>query len=561
MVDGERIDEGFDGRSDLPLALLGHVVLEIAEVGAADIRLDIPRAGIERHERRAHDPFVVQDRIARGHQRVALAPVREDLHRTGFVERRHDLFRARPGILHLAVAIRITDGMPHDPLPLLARRVDEEGLRIAVLRVHTGLDHALHLLLHGLFGIFLHRRVDRRVDLQPVAVDVVGRTVGLAVLAAPAVERVFLVLLHGLVVIPFGVELVALGPLGVHHKAQHLAEIGRRALVMRHGLVVEHDRQGADRVALLACQRPGILHARKHQVPPREGVLGVAHGRIPRRGVHHPHQHGRLLHVQFVRLLVEEGLRRRLDAIGVRAVFDRIEVHGGDLLLRIVVFELQRRDPLLEFRHDEFRRTDDTPPVAHRVAREKVLGQLLRDGRTAALRRILQQHGFHRHTCQRRDVDPRMGAETGVFGCDQRRDDRRHVMPVEPDVECRIGREKVFVLHIRTVLHEEGTDHLAVLGVDFGGQVAARVLQLLERRHAPEQPQGRQQQHDRQQRKGCEDHPPYPFYRFRADARLFPLCHRPEICAKDTKFITIRTAAPRPRPTRRPRCWDGRPTA
>ena len=73
--------------------------------------------------------------------------------------------------------------------------------------------------------------------------------------------------------------------------------------------------------------------------------------------------------------------------------------------------------------------------------------------------------------------------------------------------------------------------------------------------------QGRQQQHDRQQRKGCEDHPPYPFYRFRADARLFPLCHRPEICAKDTKFITIRTAAPRPRPTRRPRCWDGRPTA
>ena len=86
--------------------LYGHVVLEIAEVGAADIRLDIPRAGIERHERRAHDPFVVQDRIARGHQRVALAPVREDLHRTGFVERRHDLFRAR--LFALIVIMSVT---------------------------------------------------------------------------------------------------------------------------------------------------------------------------------------------------------------------------------------------------------------------------------------------------------------------------------------------------------------------------------------------------------------------------------------------------------------------
>ena len=561
MVDGEGVNEGLDRRADLAFALLGHVVLEVTEVRPSDIGFYEARGRIERHHRGTHDTLVVEDRVARRHQRVALALIGEHPHVAGFVESGVDLLLARPGVLHLAVTVRITDGMAHDPVALLLVGIDEKRLRRPELRVHLGLNLLLHLPLHGLLGIGLHHGVDRGIDFQPVAVDIVGRAVGLAVLAAPAVERVFLVLLHGLVVIPFGVELVALGPLGVHHKAQHLAEIGRRALVMRHGLVVGHDRQRRQRVALLACQRPGILHARKHQVPPREGVLGVAHGRIPRRGVHHPHQHGRLLHVQFVRLLVEEGLRRRLDAIGVRAVFDRIEVHGGDLLLRIVVFELQRRDPLLEFRHDEFRRTDDTPPVAHRVAREKVLGQLLRDGRTAALRRILQQHGFHRHTCQRRDVDPRMGAETGVFGCDQRRDDRRHVMPVEPDVECRIGREKVFVLHIRTVLHEEGTDHLAVLGVDFGGQVAARVLQLLERRHAPEQPQGRQQQHDRQQRKGCEDHPPYPFYRFRADARLFPLCHRPEICAKDTKFITIRTAAPRPRPTRRPRCWDGRPTA
>ncbi len=45
VVDGEGVDERFDRRADLTLALAGHVVLEVAEVRAADVGLDEARAG------------------------------------------------------------------------------------------------------------------------------------------------------------------------------------------------------------------------------------------------------------------------------------------------------------------------------------------------------------------------------------------------------------------------------------------------------------------------------------------------------------------------------------
>ena len=483
----------------------------------------MPCAGVHRHHRGAHDPLVVQDRVARGHQRIAVAPVGEDLHPARLVERRFDLLRAEARALHFAVTVRIADGLPHDPLALLARGIHEDAPRLAVLPVHAGLDHLLELPLHGLLGVGLHPGVDRGVDLQSVAVDVVGFAVGLAVLVTPAVDRVVLVLPDRLVVVPLGVELVAARPLGVHHQPQHLAEIGRRAGIVRHGVEVEHDRQRRNRIALFARERPGLRHARKHQVAARHGVVVVAQGGVTRRGVHHAHQHGGLLHVQLVGLLVEEGVRRRLDAVGVRTVLHRIEVHGGDLLLRVVVFELERRDPLLEFRRHEFRRACDAAPVAGRVAREEVLGQLLRDRRTAALRGVLQQQGLHRHARQRGDVDARMVAEAHVLRGDQRRDDGRHLPSVEPDTERRIGGEQVGILHVGAVLHEERADHLAVLRIDLRGEVAARVLQLLERRDAAESSQRREQQHHGHQREGREGRAPDPFYRLRADAPLLRL--------------------------------------
>ena len=227
---------------------------------------------------------------------------------------------------------------------------------------------------------------------------------------------------------------------------------------------------------------------------------------------------------------------RRLDAEGVRAELHRIEVHGGDLLLGVVVFEFEGRDPLLELRGHEFGLADDGAAVADRIARKEVLGQLLRDGRAAALRGVLQQQGLHGHTRQRRNVDARVGAETDVLGRNERRDDGRNLMPGQPDVKRRIRRIEVGVLHIGAVLHEEGSDHLAVLGVDLRGEVAAGILQLLERGHAAEHAEDREHQHQRHERKGCESRVPDPFYRFRADTRLFFLSHTTIFATKIRNF-------------------------
>ena len=143
--------------------------------------------------------------------------------------------------------------------------------------------------------------------------------------------------------------------------------------------------------------------------------------------------------------------------------------------------------PLLELGDHELRLAHDRAPVAGRVAREEILGELLRDGRAAALRGVLQQHGLHRHASQRGDVDARMVAEADILRGDERRDDRRHLAAVEPDAQRRIGRKEVVVLHVGTVLHEERAEHLAVLGIDLRGEVAARILQLLERRQPSEE--------------------------------------------------------------------------
>ena len=306
---------------------------------------------------------------------------------------------------------------------------------------------------------------------------------------------------------------------------------------MRNGFVVEHDGQRSDRVVLAAGQRPGLLHARKHQVAASQRIFGVTHGRITCRCVHHPHKHGSLLHVEVLRLLVEKGVRRRLDAVGVRSVFDRIEVHRGDLLLRIIVLELEGRDPLLELRGNEFGHAGHAAAVAGRIAREEVFSQLLRDGRSAALRGILHEHGLHRHTGQRGDVDARMAAEPDILRRDERRNDRRHLAAVEANVERRVGREEIGILHVGAVLHEEGTDDLPVLGVDLRRKVAARILQLLERGHAPEYAERRERKHQSQQDERGESDRPDPFYRLRADARLLRLCHIPEFWCKDTKNI------------------------
>ena len=136
-----------------------------------------------------------------------------------------------------------------------------------------------------------------------------------------------------------------------------------------------------------------------------------------------------------------------------------------------------------------------------------------------------------------------MAAEAGILGGDERRHDGRDLVVAQTDVQRRIGRIELVVLHVGAVLHEEGAEHLAVLGVDFRRQVALGVFQLLERRHPAEDADGRQQQQKAQQHEGCEGHNPEPADgpgrhsdERRTRSRLFVLCHKTEFCGKGTNF-------------------------
>ena len=53
-------------------------------------------------------------------------------------------------------------------------------------------------------------------------------------------------------------------------------------------------------------------------------------------------------------------------------------------------------------------------------------------------------------------------------------------MAIERKVARRIGREELLVLNVGAVLHEEGAYDVAIVAIDFGCEVALRVLQLLE---------------------------------------------------------------------------------
>ena len=179
-----------------------------------------------------------------------------------------------------------------------------------------------------------------------------------------------------------------------------------------------------------------------------------------------------------MRLLVEEGKGRGLDAVGVAAVKHRIQVHRQDLLFRIVILQHHGRNPLFQLRDHQFGTLRNRVVVDGRIARVEIFGQLLRNRAAAALIAVAERHRLDGHAGQRNEIDPGMGVETHVFG----RRQGRH--------QCR---GKFAVIDIGTVLDKKAADHLPVLRIDFGSQVAFRVLELFESRQFPEYAEANQQ--------------------------------------------------------------------
>ena len=268
---------------------------------------------------------------------------------------------------------------------------------------------------------------------------------------------------------------------------------------------VQLDGQRLNRVALRAGQIAFLPHAADDRVAPCERPVGIAARAVPRRRIDDAHEHRRLLHVQLRRQLVEKSPRSGLDPVSIAAVRNRIEVHRDDLLFRIVILEHDGRNPLLELGYDEFGTFRDRIVIDGRIARIQVLGQLLRDRTASPLPPVAQRERLDGHPGQRDEIDSRMGIEAHVLGRYQRGHQR--------------GR-KLVVIDVRPVLDKEAAYHLSVVGIDFGSQIAFRILEFLERGQFAERPQTSEQKQQEDQCDGRAQNDPEPPDGFR---RLKPL--------------------------------------
>ena len=161
---------------------------------------------------------------------------------------------------------------------------------------------------------------------------------------------------------------------------------------------------------------------------------------------------------------------------------------------------------------------------------------MLGDRTAAALRGVLHQDGLDAYAYQRHQVDARVSPVTDILRRNQGRDDRRHVVSVEPEQLGGVEREEFVVLYVGAVLHEERAQHLAVRRENLGGQVALGVLQLLERRQPPEQAGGREQQQEQQECERGEYDAPEPFDGFGQRFMWGLFFHRfNSICRKDSE--------------------------
>ena len=438
------IDKGFERRTHLAVA---HdvVVFEVAVVDAAHVGLDIARTGFYGHHAHVEELLVVEQRVPGRHGGVDIAFPREDAHLDFLLKDLAALLLALAlHLVQLVVAVAALHGL-HQYLLLLLGADVAEGVATAgfQLAVELGLHLLAHVLAHGGLGIALHARVDGGVDTQTVLVHVVVLAVAVAVVLAPV----------------------------FHIGAYVFAQIGGQAVVVALGAVVRHvDFLLLEFLIVLVAEVVVAVHLRQHGVAAVESGLGVQHRAVGCGSFQQTHQHGGLVDCEVGGRLVKESLGGGLDAKGVAAEVNGVEVHGNNLLLGVVVLQLHGHHPLLELRkHRAY--------SALMFAGKEVLGQLLRDGTAAAAAAVASDKGLEEDTEQAARVDAGVFVETHILGGDKGID--------------QIGRQLV-VGDIGAVLYADKAQYLAVGGDNLGGLVALGVLQLLEGGHES-QPSQRQQ--------------------------------------------------------------------
>ena len=165
------------------------------------------------------------------------------------------------------------------------------------------------MLGNGLFRIALHVLVDGRINPQAVAIEVILRAVGLAVLVQPAVnsiglptERVGGIVLRIVIV-------TALWLTGLHCTDEHILEIRAETRVVVHHLMSgDINRYLLNRVPLRLSEVTGLLHLPDHEVPALQRLVRINHRIVARRLVHHSDQRRAFLNRQLGRVLREKCL-------------------------------------------------------------------------------------------------------------------------------------------------------------------------------------------------------------------------------------------------------------
>ena len=311
----------------------------------------------------------------------------------------------------------------------------------------------------GFLGVPLHPRVERRRHLQPATEDR-SLTIDIDQLPPRVVEEV--PELGGEV--QADLDRVHLDVLA----GEPRRELGREVALGRHPL--------------------------EDVVPPFEGRGLLLLGVVVRGALDHRREERRLVHGELGRVLLEERLRRGLDAVRAPTEVDGVEVLGQDLVLGELALDLDRQQALANLLPERPWRDDVGLDAGLGIllvlARVDVLHELLRDRRTALHDLLLDQVGPRRAE-DADDVHARMLVEALVldrdhgvlqlFGHLRERDDR----PVDRRVQRR--------------------DLVTTAVVDVGGLERRRRLRQLELRVDVGQ---RQEQPDDADEGNDDEHPP-----------------------------------------------------
>ena len=461
------VEIGFDGRTNLTSALPCHIVLEVSVVGAADISLHMARVGVHTDKTRAQETFIILQRVQWRHQRIHLTVRCIDRHFRGDAEAEFNILLTIARMTHDGPTGALTDGALKVALRLLCGHV--VGIR-AVLqrRLLTGKNRlqSLHnMLLHRLFGIGLHAGIHRGIDLQTVGVDVVVIAVGVHVFVTPTVERIRLPgqrVFEEFLRLPRCV-VAARRPLGHEHTTQIFTQIGAVTLAVVHTVKIQ------DKVFLLEgimsrlSDVAALEHLVEHHIAALAAALRHTDG-IEQRGIlAHAHQDSTFVHREIAGLLAEIGASGRLDAHGVVKEIEVVEIHCDDFLLGVIALELQGNHPL----DGLLEQTLEGAPGSGTV---ELLGQLLRDGATAAGALLLEDAALDNGAQKRFEVDARMHEETLVLCSHQSID--------QCGRQILVGHKDAIALGIAP-----GADQLAVGRKNLRGELVHGVLKLLKLGH------------------------------------------------------------------------------